>query len=213
MNSRQSFSWLTWYLIRITTNTSKVGYWIFSHLIFQPELADMVRNETAPAFRSDGSIDTEYLVKECPHLNSIWLETLRLSASSTAVRYIVEDTRIGDTVLPKGNALMYSARQLHLDNSIFGENHNEFDHMRFYNRPNLQRNPNYRPFGGGDTLCPGRHLAKHVVLTFVALSLRRYNFSLAFPQSFPRYEECKPAIGIISGCDDLFLTVEQRDSC
>ncbi|KAI9660714.1 MAG: hypothetical protein M1821_010066 [Bathelium mastoideum] len=195
----------------ITTNTSKVGFWIFAHVIFQPELGTIIRAETAPALRSDGSIDTEYLVKECPKLNSIWLETLRLSASSTAVRYIVEDTKVGETVLPKGNALMYSARQLHLDNGAFGEKHNEFDPMRFYNRPSLGRDPSYRPFGGGETLCPGRHLAKHVVLTFVALSLRRYNFSLAFPQSFPRYKECKPAIGVIGGCDDLIFQVERRE--
>lgn len=188
-----------------------MGFWILSHAIFRPELADIIREETAPAFRADGSIDTEYLVKNCPKLNSIWLETLRLSAASTAVRYIVEDTKVGGTVLPKGNALMYSARQLHLDNPTFGDNHNEFDPMRFYNRPNLSRNQSYRPFGGGETLCPGRHLAKHAILTFVALSLRRYNFSLAFPQSFPRYKECKPAIGIINGCDDVIFRVEKRE--
>ncbi len=195
---------------RITTNTSKVGFWIFSHLIFTPDLADIIRNETEPAFHSDGVIDTKYLVDKCPKLNSIWLETLRFAASSTAVRYIVEDTQVGHTILPKGNALMYSARQLHLNNDTFGENHDEFDAMRFYNQPGLRRNPSYRPFGGGDTLCPGRHLAKHVVFTFVALSLRRYNFSLAYPQPFPKYEESKPAIGIIGGSDDVFFHVQER---
>jgi cytochrome P450 len=188
-----------------------VAFWILAHTIFRPELAGIIREETAPAFRNDGSIDTEFLVKKCPKLDSIWLETLRLSASSTAVRYINQDTKVGENVLPKGHALMYSARQLHLDNSTFGQHHNEFDPWRFMNRPSLQRDLSYRPFGGGETLCPGRHLAKHVVLTFVALSLRRYDFSLAFPQSFPRYEERKPSIGVISGCDDLYFTVEKRD--
>lgn len=179
-------------------------------MIFEPELADIIRDETAQAFRTDGSIDTDYLTKQCPKLNSIWLETLRLSASSTAVRYIVQPTKIGDSVLPKGHALMYSARQLHLDNPVFGKDHNDFDPWRFMHHPTLQRDVSYRPFGGGETLCPGRHLAKHVVLTFVSLCLRRYSFSLSAPQSFPRYQENKPAIGVISGCDDVQFRAERR---
>jgi hypothetical protein len=105
---------------------------------------------------------------------------------------------------------MYSARQLYLDNSTFGKNYYEFDPWRFLHHPSLQRDISYRPFGGGETLCLGRHFAKHVVITFVALSLRRYDFLLAFLQQFLRYRECKPAIGIISGCDDLYFLIKLR---
>jgi cytochrome P450 len=173
-------------------------------------LADTIRNETAAAFRDDGSVDTKCLVSKCPVFHSVWLETLRLSAASTAVRYIMEDTKVGNTVLPKGNALMYSARQLHLENNAFGNNHNEFDPLRFYNRPALEHISSFRPFGGGQTLCPGRHLAKHMLFTFVATTLRRYDLTLAFPQRFPRYKECKPSIGIISGHDDLIFEAKER---
>lgn len=123
----------------------------------------------------------------------------------------MEDTKVGSTLLPKGSALMYSARQLHLENNAFGNDHNEFDPFRFYNRPALERISSFRPFGGGQTLCPGRHLAKHIVFTFVAITLRRYDLTLSFPQRFPRYKECKPSIGIISGHDDLIFEAKARD--
>lgn len=51
----------------------------------------------------------------------------------------------------------------------------------------------------------GRHSAKHVVFTFVAISLRRYDFVLAFSQQFPRYKENKTSTGIIIGHDDVIL--------
>lgn len=231
-SQRQSYAWFTQSLEReyrrvgldekdvaaqmlflywgINTNVSKVGYWIIAHMVFDQSLVDIVREETAPAFSEDGSIDVEYLAKSCPRLNGIWLEALRLSASSTALRYITEDRWLGGYLLRKGRALMVSARQLHNDEAAFGVDAHEFKPERFLNSPHLQRSPSFRPFGGGKTLCPGRHLAKWMVFSFVATVFRRYDVGLAKPQSFPRYQECKPAIGIISGCDDLILKLKER---
>jgi cytochrome P450 len=194
----------------INTNVSNVGYWIIAHMVFDQSLIDIVREETTYAFREDGSLDVEFLAKSCPRLDSIWLEALRLSASSTALRYITEDRRLGGYLLRKGRALIVSARQLHYDEAAFGANAHQFDPNRFLNSPHLHRSPNFRPFGGGKTLCPGRPLAKWMVFPFVAIVFRRYEVRLAKPQNFPRYEECKPAIGIISGCDDLILKVRER---
>lgn len=194
----------------MSSNTSKTAFWFFSHIIFRPELADTIRDETATAFCDNGSVDIQWLVSKCPVLQSVWLETIRLSAASSVVRYIQEDTKVGDIILPKGNALMYSARQLHLDNDAFGKDPNEFDPSRFYNRPALEHISSFRPFGGGQTLCPGRHLAKHMFFTLVAITLRRYDLTLAFPQRFPRCKERKPSIGIISGHDDLIFKATER---
>ena len=181
-----------------------------AHLVFEPTLVDVVRDETAPAFREDGTVDVEYLAKSCPRLNSIWLEALRLSASSTALRYVTEDQWLGGYLLRKGRALIISARQLHYDSNAFGSDAHQFNPQRFLDSPNLHRSASFRPFGGGKTLCPGRHLAKFMVLSFVALVFQRYDVTLARPQSFPRSEECKPAIGIIGGSDDVLLKLKKR---
>jgi hypothetical protein len=49
-----------------------------------------------------------------------------------------------------------------------------------------------------------------MLFTFVAITLRRYDLTLAFPQQFPRYKERKPSIGIISGHDDLIFEAKVR---
>ncbi|KAF2009046.1 cytochrome P450 [Aaosphaeria arxii CBS 175.79] len=194
----------------INTNVSKVGYWMMAHIAFDPSLAEIVREETEPAFQEDESLDVEYLANACPRLNCLWLEVLRLSASSTTLRYITEDQELGNYLLRKGRALMISARQLHHDETAFGEDAHLFKPDRFLKSPKLQRSYCFRPFGGGKTLCPGRHLAKWMVLSFIAIVFRRYDVDLAKPQKFPRYQENKPAIGIISGCDDVFLRLKAR---
>ena len=60
------------------------------------------------------------------------------------------------------------------------------------------------------TLCPGRLLARHMVLTFIAIVFHRFDVRLAKPQPFPQYDDCKPAIGITTGSDDLILQLDKR---
>ena len=105
---------------------------------------------------------------------------------------------------------MISARQLHFDQEVFGDDAGQFDQLRFLKNPNLQRSPSFRPFGGGATLCPGRDLAKSMVLTFVVLLLQNYDVGLAVPQLFPRYDDNKPSIGITAGTDDLLVKLTPR---
>ena len=105
---------------------------------------------------------------------------------------------------------MVSARQLHFDKAAFGRDGFKFEPQRFYKDPGLQRSPSFRPFGGGVTLCPGRHLAKHTVLTFISLALHRFDITLASPQPFPQFEERKPIVGIMMGDDDLLLRLQVR---
>lgn len=195
---------------RINTNTSKAGFWIIAHILFIPGLAESIREEIQPAFHTDGSFDSNYAYSSCPRLESLWLETLRVSATSTTVRNITSNTTVGGKLLQKGTKLFVSARQLHFSSIDFGDNVSEFDPNRFIKNPRLCRSSAFRPFGGGATECPGRFLAKHMVLNFVALLFHRFDVSLALPQSLPRYLESKPAIGISSGDSDLQVRLKER---
>ena len=197
-------------LCRINTNTSKVSFWIIAHMLFIPDLAESIREETKPAFRPDGSFDTNYIYSSCPRLDSLWLETLRVSATSTTVRNITSNTTVGGKLLQKGAKLFISARQLHFSSTDFGDDAIKFNPNRFLENPRLQRSSAFRPFGGGATQCPGRFLAKHMVLNFVALLLHKFDVSLAVPQPLPRYQESKPAIGISFGDGDLQVRLRER---
>ena len=210
-NFRERLSKLRLTSSRINTNVSKVCFWMIAHMIFTPDLVEIIRHETEAAI-VDGVLDHDRLHNSCPRLNGVWLEALRLSAASSTLRFITEDTTIGGKVLRRGNTVMISARQLHFNRAVFGNDASQFDSTRFLSKTILQRSSSFRPFGGGVTLCPGRFLAKEMIVMFIAIFLHRFNIDLAMPQRFPKLEERKPAIGIITGDDDLLLRLRSRNN-
>ncbi|GAB1315261.1 Abscisic acid 8'-hydroxylase 4 [Madurella fahalii] len=185
----------------INGNTRKAPFWIFSYLLCgNQHLVDIIRTETAPAMHEDGTVDVAYLINDqtCPRLNSVWDETVRLTAFAASVRFLTHDVELGGKTLRKGNRLMMPQRQLHFNTQAFGETAAQFDPDRFWNDPSLRRNPSLRPFGGGATMCPGRNLAKQTTLAFVTKVVHDFDISLDPPnQKFPEPAEGKPSIGLV----------------
>lgn len=93
----------------INTNTRKACFWMFAYMIYTPDLIDIIRKETAPAF-ANGSVDVHYLNEKCPQLTSVWMETIRMSAFSASVRYVVRETTIGGKILRRGNRVVIPYR-------------------------------------------------------------------------------------------------------
>ncbi|OJZ85868.1 hypothetical protein ASPFODRAFT_189631 [Aspergillus luchuensis CBS 106.47] len=202
----------------INTNTRKAACWLLTYILYYgpDHYVDAIRAETAPAFSSGNPIpDLTYLHDNCPLLDAMWNETIRMSAYSASVRMITSDTVIGGKVLRKGNRLMIPYRQLHFDEAIFGFDFpvNEFRPERFSVKGgrNLTRSDNWRPFGGGTTMCPGRYVAKRFVMLFVTLLLRRFDVELV-DKRVPEAEDGKPVLGIMSikEGDDVCVRVRER---
>ncbi|KAI1346051.1 cytochrome P450 [Xylaria sp. FL0043] len=187
-------------------------FWILSYLLFQPDLLDIIRKETAKAFCGD-EVDVACLIDtaSCPRLNSVWDETTRLTAFAASVRFLTRDIELGGKTLRKGNRLMMPQRQLHFSQEAFGPDAHKFDPERFIKNPALIRHPSLRPFGGGATMCPGRNLAKRTTLAFVAIALRTFDVTLdPCYQSFPAPAEGKPSIGLVDVRDGCDLQVKLR---
>lgn len=206
----ESIQGLTIY--RINTNTRKAAFWLLTYLLHRPALIQEVREETLGAIRQDGSIDLSYLHANSTKLDAMWNETIRMSAYSASVRFITEDTVIGGKVLRKGNRLMIPYRQLHFDDRVFGGSVAEFRPERFSEKANLTKSSNWRPFGGGNTMCPGRHIAKRSVLLFITMLLHRFDIEMDGHQAIPDAEEGKPVLGIMSIKDgqDLRVRLQKR---
>lgn len=187
--------WLKLTAYSASTNLRKGGFWFIAYLLFDPALLALVRHEIAPAFNGR-DIDQDYLTKQCPRFQGAWEETMRITAFSSSVRFVTEDTVIGNKLLRKGYRIMMPFRQMHLDKSVFGPNVEDFVADRFVKTPSLRTHN--MTFGGGATQCPGRHLATHTILVFVATFLHRFEVTLDPPgQSFPQIDEANPVLGLV----------------
>ena len=141
-------------------------------------------------------------LENCAQLDAVFHEGLRLTTSSASVRTVVSATELGNKVLRPGGKVLIPYRQLHLNDNAFGGRVREFDPARYLQNKYLSRNPSYRPFGGGTTYCPGRHMAKCEVLVFVALAINRFELRVArsqgaLDQIFPRLDEKRPCLEVM----------------
>lgn len=188
---------------RINGNAYRHAFWILTYLLHDRELLETVRAETKKAFRTDGSLDMAYLLKECNLLAAVHDETLRLSADSIGIRIVRQELEIGGKTLSSGRTILMPYRQCHFDPQLFGPNAAEFDPYRFLKNQKLQRSLGWRPYGGGSTYCPGRFISRREVSMFIALTLSRFDLVLAETgprgarQRLPRFNDSVPTAGVV----------------
>lgn len=159
---------------------------------------ERIRQETAGAIQEDGTVDFDYIHTSVPQLDNMWKEMLRLASFAASVRLITEDTVIGNKVLRKGNRLIIPFRQLHMDETIYGGSVDQFRPDRFAGKPGLANSNNYRPFGGGSTMCPGRHIAKRAVYIFITMVLNRFDIELLGDRKTLKADLTRPVPGLMS---------------
>ena len=179
-------------------------FWVLSYILFSPGRIDQIRAETAASIMPNGSIDVPRLTASSPHLNSIWNEVLRFTLSSTAVRTVLQPTPIGGKILKPGHRVMSPFRQLHFNEKVIGDNVKTCDLDRFFRKGSLARDPSFRPFGGGSTLCPGRFIACQEAFLFVTLFLHRFeveivptNDAAKGARIFPKLDTKKPTTAVM----------------
>ena len=164
----------------IITNTLPGAFWMVYHIFSDPAVLESVRNELSKGVRQaeDGTctIDLTHVKSSCPILLSTFKETMRLYSTSTATRIAMEDYQLDNTYLfKKGSTIMMPSKVQHTNRDVWGDTVDTFNHERF--APGAKRvNPvAFRGFGGGTTLCPGRHFASTEILMFSALLVLRFD--------------------------------------
>ncbi|KUI53200.1 Cholesterol 7-alpha-monooxygenase [Cytospora mali] len=163
----------------ILTNTLPGTFWVVYHIFSDPVVLESIRNELCKVVRQDDdgtcTIDLAHVKSSCPILLSTFKETMRMYSVSTATRIAMEDHLLNNQyLLKKGSTIMMPSAVQHTNRSVWGDTVGVFDHERF--APGSKRvNPvAIRGFGGGTTLCPGRHFASTEILMFSALLVLRF---------------------------------------
>lgn len=168
--------------IAILVNTAPAAFWTLLLLHAHPGLLDDIRKEVdafTETTTENGTtvkiLDITTLKANCPLLLSSYQEVLRYRSMGTSVREVMEDTYLDQWLLKKGAMLQMPSRIIHQGANLWGSSVNDFNPRRFLpeeakNRP---RDVCFRVFGGGKTLCPGRHFATNEVLAVVAVFIAR----------------------------------------
>lgn len=168
--------------IAVLVNTAPAAFWTLLLLYSHPDLLSDIRREIDACTETtteDGSslktIDISTLKEACPLLLSAYQEVLRYRSMGTSVREVMEDTYLGQWLLKKGAMLQMPSRIVHQDASLWGGDVDEFNPRRFLpeEKQNRPRDVCFRAFGGGKTLCPGRHFATNEILAVVAVFVAR----------------------------------------
>jgi cytochrome P450 len=176
-------------ILAIVGNTIPTTFWLLLSIYSRPSLLVEIRAELEaiadrPLPPSKLSLDLGAIREKCPILISTYDEVLRMTSGIATVRYTNEDTLLQNRwLLKKGAQVQMPTAFIHADPTTWGVDADMFDHTRFLKSRVLakeqkaRRAAAFRPFGGGTTLCPGRHFASYEILTFAASVLLAFDMT------------------------------------
>ncbi|KAK1623165.1 cytochrome P450 [Colletotrichum phormii] len=171
-------------------NTMPAAFWIISLLLENKDLAERIRLEVRDVVTIVGpdefTLDPASLRVQCRLLHSTCREVLRYISSSISSFLVNDNIHLDDgLILKKGALIQIAATAIHPNTAIWGPTATKLDPERFLRQEKVHPSAN-RVFGGGSSMCPGRHLALDELLTFTAMfalsfAISRSPISTPFP--------------------------------
>lgn len=211
--------------LAVMANTVPTAFWTFWFIFSDADLTARIRSEVDSCTRtlvSESGAVTKILdittIKQCcPLLVSSYQEALRQRSMGISVRQVTQDTLLdGKWLLKKGSMVQMPTFVIHQDPTVWGGTCGEYNPRRFlaeekHNRP---RDTAFRGFGGGKTLCPGRHFATNEILASVALFVARFDVKPAAAGGkweAPTVNNSNVAIAVMNPDYDVDVEVTTRE--
>lgn len=154
--------------------------WCLMLLASNPEWQARIRQEVEHVCR--GRLPDIDMLRKMKQLHTVIQETMRLyPPTPTLAREVFRDMKIGEVRVPKGTTLWTMVSTLHTDPKIWGPDALQFNPERFQNGiSGACKNPNaYMPFGFGQRVCVGQHLAMVELKLLMALIVTNFSFTLS----------------------------------
>ncbi|POS77273.1 hypothetical protein DHEL01_v204344 [Diaporthe helianthi] len=207
--------------IAILVNTAPAAFWTLLLLSAHPEVLPEIRTEIDGCTKTTTengitvkTVNVTTLKEACPLLLSSYQEVLRYCSMGTSVREVMEDTYLDQWLLKKGAMLQIPSRVIHQDANLWGTDVDEFNPRRFLpeEKKNRPSDVCFRAFGGGKTLCPGRHFATNEVLAVVAVFIARIDMKpVAGEWKLPTTVNTNVAAVILEPDEDVEVEIRTRD--
>lgn len=175
--------------VGILVNTTPGAFWTLLHAFSDPIILEALRKDLSSvlSITTEGMqstplycLDVGQMKAKCHLLTSLFQEVLRSHSFNASVRMVTEDTIISDRyLLKKGSVVQMPSLVIHSDPGVWGSTVKDFDPQRFMKakreKGEQKQHPGaFRAFGGGTTLCPGRHFAATEILSTVAMFVMRF---------------------------------------
>lgn len=199
-------------------NTVPAAFWAVALLVEHPSaLAEVVAEVDGVA--THGSAPSH---ADQPRLDSAITETLRLCAGSTTLRTVLEPVTLElvsgrRCALRPGDHVAVFPYLSHRDPEVF-EDPEAFRHDRFVSERGARQF--YKggqrlgfpvmPFGGGETMCPGRFLAHREIKALVTTLLANHELEAIEGQSRPAFDLSRSGLGILPPVGSLRVRVRPR---
>ncbi|KAH7334577.1 cytochrome P450 [Rhizoctonia solani] len=147
-----------------------------------------------------------------PYLDTSINETIRIASDSFSVRWVPPSptpARLGTFMFKGGDQVICKMRGVHMDPNVYA--HPEvFEPGRFTGGKEGVRG-RFFPFGGGFSICEGRHLALSQIKAFLIILLGEFDLSLADSQSVvPKFSPSNRGFGMIRPAEDVEIRLIRR---
>jgi cytochrome P450 len=213
--------------LAVLVNTAPAAFWMLLYVCSYPDTLNDIRKEVGSILTTSidekgvkiNSLDITSVKNSCPFLTSTFQEVLRHRSMGTSVRLVMQDTVLdGQWLLKKDCLIQMPSRVIHKDASVWGNDVNEFNPRRFMKNEKHQTANGKRPqaaafraFGGGTTLCPGRHFATNEILALVSMLVIRYDIApTSGTWSMPETNNTNVAAVIMEPDTDVEVEISQR---
>lgn len=162
--------------------TTGQAAWTIIQLLQNPWYLELVQEEIARHLPPGTPIDHQTM-RAMPHINWAIRETERMRPSAEMLmRYVMEETRFGDFVVPEGWLVQTAAVVAHFLPELFAEPFT-YDPLRF--APGREEDKADRfaliGFGGGIHKCAGMNFANQEMFVITALLFQQFDVELLTP--------------------------------
>ena len=206
----------------ILANTTPAVFWSVWHIYsrsqvlveIRDEISKMVNANPAWASGTDGPspFDVDVIKNSCPILSSTLSEVLRIRARSIAARKVMEDHLLdGKYLLKKDSVILMPSHLVHSDSEVWGPDVDEFNHKRFMKGSSGTR-AGFRSFGGGVSLCPGRHFVIGEIMVVVVMFVLGFDIMpVGGEWTVPKNQRDQMSSGVADPGTDIEVDVRRRE--
>ncbi|RIA95986.1 cytochrome P450 [Glomus cerebriforme] len=213
MNIQFSLIWA------LMANTIPIAFWTIANIISNSHIKMRCEQEIENFTKVDPKTKQINFIElsKFIYIDACINEALRLTSSSLVVREALEDSKIHveylnqTYLIKKGETIAFYPPLTHIDSEIYGDDAKEYNPSRFlpnkdgskkiFMKNGKEVKLHLVPFGGGSSMCPGRHYAREEIKLLVIYCIYYIDFKLH--DKIPSIDIKRAGLGVYSPLNDI----------